>query len=195
MDNQINGYENHLSDSEARWFAIYTRFKGEKEAARLLQKKGIEAYVPVVRVVREYTRKRKVLDIPLIHCYAFVRIKNAEYVRVLETSNVVKFIKFSKNLISIPEREIQLLKRICQENPDVQVESLTFTPGQKVEIIGGNLTGIQGKLISQNGKNFLVELDHIGYGLHMEIEPALLRPMNKLKKENITAQSGIWDSR
>ena len=178
-----NGYENHLTDAESRWFAIYTRFRSEKEVARLLKQKGIEVYVPVVRVIRQYTRKRKVLDIPLINCYAFVKIKKKEYVSVLETNHVIKFIKFSANLISIPDREISLLKRICQENPEVQVESLSFSAGQKVEIIGGSLTGIRGKLIRQNGKNFLVELDHIGFGLQMEVEPAFLQPIGNLPKK------------
>ncbi|MCB0664254.1 MAG: UpxY family transcription antiterminator [Saprospiraceae bacterium] len=169
--------ENHLSADTPRWFAIYTKFKSEKEVARRLTKKGIECYVPINKVVRQYTRKRKVVDLPLINCYAFVNITRDQYVSVLETEYVIKFINFSKNLISIPDAEIDLLKRICQEAFDIEAQVMSYQKGKPVEIISGNLTGIKGKLVSDLGKNFLVELNYIGIGLQMEVDPAFLRPL------------------
>ena len=170
-------YENHLSDTEAKWFAVYTRYKAEKEVMRQLQRNDIEAYVPLNRQVRQYASKRKVVELPLMHCYVFVKIKKTQYVAVLETNNVVKFIRFSKNLISIPEREINLLKRICDTDLSVEAAAIEFIPGHPVEIIGGRLTGIQGKLIDQKNKIFLVELNQIGFGLRIELDPKLLKPL------------------
>lgn len=172
--------ENHLCDREAKWFAIYTRFKSEKEVVRLLARKGIEAYVPINRVVKEYTRKRKVVELPLIHCYVFVRIIKSQYVPVLETNNVLKFIRLSRNLVSIPQHEIDLLKRICRERMDIEISSGDLHKGQTVEIISGNLTGVRGTLIDRTGKNFLVELDYIGIGLQIEIDTKLLRPIGRM---------------
>ncbi|MCB0685915.1 MAG: UpxY family transcription antiterminator [Saprospiraceae bacterium] len=169
--------ENHLSDHTPKWFAIYTKFRAEKEVARRLTKRGIECYVPVNQVVRQYSRKRKVIDLPLINCYAFVKITRNQYVPVLETEYVIKFIHFSKNLIAIPDSEIQLLKRICLEIDEIETEEIAFKKGKPVEIISGNLTGIQGKLVSDLGKNFLVELQYIGIGLRVEIDPKLLKPL------------------
>lgn len=169
--------ENHLSEDTPRWFAIYTKFKSEKEVARRLSRKGIECYVPVNQVVRQYTRKRKVVDLPLINCYAFVKITRDQYVPVLETEYVSRFIHFSKNLISIPEEEINLLKRICQQITDIDTQEIPFQKGKPVEIISGNLTGIKGKLVCDLGKNFLVELNYIGIGLRMEVDPKLLKPL------------------
>ncbi len=173
--------ENHLSETSPRWFAIYTKFRSEKEVARRLGRKDIECYVPINRVVREYTRKRKIVELPLINCYAFVRITKDEYVPVLETEYVLRFIHFSRNLISIPDSEIDLLKRICQEVNDIQTEEVPFVKGLPVEIIGGNLTGVRGKLVSDLGKNFLIELEHIGIGLRVEVEPKLLKPLASWK--------------
>lgn len=169
--------ENHLSETEYRWFAVYTRFRSEKEVARKLKKKGIECYVPINRVMRQYTRKRKVVDLPLINCYAFVRITKDQYVPVLETEFVIRFIHFARNLISIPESEITLLKRICQEATDIETQELVFRKGKPVEIISGNLTGIQGKLVGDLGRNFLVELQYTGIGLRIEVDPKFLKPL------------------
>ena len=179
--------ENHLSDHAYKWFAISTRYKAEKEVARLLSKRGIECYVPINRVVRQYARKRKVVELPLIHCYAFVRIKKNEYVSVLETHHVVKFIHFSRNLVSIPDEEIHMLQRVCQEFDNIETEGISFQKWRPVEIIGGNLTGIRGKLIDCRGKNFLIELDHIGIGMRIEIDQHLLRPLSHRGDSTIEA--------
>ena len=183
METRLDRQENHLSDIQSRWFAVRTKFRSEKEVVRRLAKKGIEAYTPINRVVRQYKRKRKVIDLPLINSYIFVRIKRENYVQVLETQYVHRFISFSKNLVSIPQEEIDLLKRICQEISDIETENIPFQKGKPVEIISGNLTGIQGTLVDDLGKNFLVELEYIGIGLRLEIEPKYLKPMPGRKIE------------
>ncbi len=186
--------ETHLSEHEPKWFAIYTRYKAEKEVARLLAKKRIEAYVPLNRIVKQYVSKRKVVELPLINCYVFVRIVKDQYVPVLETNNVLKFIQFSGRIIAIPNDEIKLLQRICQEQLDIEVSETKFEKGKPVEIIGGNLTGVHGKLIAEKGKNFVVELDHIGWGLQMEIDPINIRPTNEtIEVKDKEAPGGLMD--
>ncbi len=185
--------ENHLSDQQPKWFAVYTRFKAEKEVVRRLQGRGIEAYVPLSRVVRQYVRKRRVVEKPLINCYVFTKITKPQYVRVLETANVIKFVKFSQNLVSIPDAEIDLLKRICQEQMEVEALPTEFVKGQPVEIIGGGLTGIHGKLVEDRGKNFVVQLEHIGFGLHMELDPSLLRAIGpRVEEEEEVMVKKYW---
>jgi len=170
-------YENHLDDREARWFAVYTRFKREKLIVKQLQEKGIEAYVPLQHLTRRYTRKIKHVEIPLISCYVFTRITKKDYIRVLETPDVVQFIRFSKNLIAIPEKEMQIMKRVVGENIEIEVEASKFVEGQPVEIISGNLTGLKGKLIDKGHKNFLVELENLSYTMRIHIDPDLLQPI------------------
>ncbi len=174
-------YENHLDPDEAKWFAVYTKYKREKLVCRHLEEKGITSYVPLQHHTRHYTRKIKQVTLPLISCYIFTKITRKEYVPVLETQDVVKFVQFSRNLIAIPENEIQLLKRICGEKLDLEVEPCSYHVGDHVEIISGNLTGLKGKLLRTGKKNFLVELAHIGYTLRMEIDPAILRKTSGLK--------------
>lgn len=187
--------ENHLSDNDFRWFAINTRYKAEKVVFQALQKKGVEAYLPINKVVREYTRKRKIVELPLINCYLFVRINKVQYNAVLETHHVIRFIRFANNLISIPEDEIELLRRICDERQNIQSEPLQFHAGQAVEIIGGNLTGVKGILAAQSGRNFVVELNHIGIGLHMEIDRRLLQPIRSNKSLVVQNSDDLWEER
>ena len=169
-------HENHLDAREARWFAVYARYKREKLVARRLQEKGIECYLPLQRLTRYYTRKVKHVELPLISGYLFTRITKPQYVPVLETPDVVQFVRFSRNLISIPESEIDIIRRVVGENVEVSAEPGRFQPGDEVEIIGGQLTGLKGILLERRSdKNFLIELESLGYSLLMQVDPALLR--------------------
>ncbi len=176
MAQAAENHEIHLDSKEARWFAVYTKYKREKLVRQMLERKGIEVYLPINKVTRRWTRKVKKVELPLISCYVFVKILKSEYIKVLETENVLSFVRFSKNLLSIPEKEIELMKRITGEIEGVEVTTSMLNIGDDVEIIAGNLTGLKGKLIKTEGnKKFVVELISIGYSLQMEIDPKLLR--------------------
>lgn len=173
-------YTNHLHASEPRWFAVYTSVKREKLAHKLLSQKGIHCYLPLLKVTRRYTRKIRTLQLPLISCYLFVKIVRSEYVPVLETEHVLRYIRFSKNLISIPEEEINLIKRVVGEDLPLDVAPTAWHEGDDVEVIAGNLTGLRGKLVALEGKkHFVVELQTLGYSLRMTIDPAHLHKLNK----------------
>ena len=48
--------------------------------------------------------------------------------------------------------------------------------GDQVEVVGGKLTGIKGRLVDKQGKKqMVVELENVGYSLKMNIDVSLLR--------------------
>lgn len=172
----VTSSENHLDNVEPRWFAVYTKFKREKMVQKRLQEQGIQAYLPIQSLTRRYDRKVKVVEMPLISCYVFTRITKKHYVSVLNTADVLNFVKFSQNLIAIPDREIQLLQRIVGEGIDLEVAPKGYQVGDEVEIVSGSLAGVRGILLEKaNPRNFLVELKSIGYSLHIQVEPGLLK--------------------
>jgi transcription antitermination factor NusG len=168
---------NQLHETEARWFAVKTRSKCEKAVAALLGKKQIVAYVPLVLTIRRYTRKVKKVEKPLIGCYVFVHIKKDAYVPVLETENVLDFVRFSRNPVAIPDEEIRILRRIVLES-DIELEALSGTvlPGDPIIVSAGPLTGLAGKVVKADGKRkFQVELESLGYALLITIDAQFIQ--------------------
>ncbi|MFT5386627.1 MAG: transcription antitermination factor NusG [Saprospiraceae bacterium] len=176
ISNTAEHYENHLDVVIPKWFAIYTHYKREKIAAKDLAKVGIQVYIPIQKVTRQYIRKVKKVELPLINHYVFVKITTREYTPVLQCPYVLNFVKFSKNLVSIPEEEIDLIKRILGEAESVQLDNIPFQKGDEVEVIGGNLTGLKGILIQKENNQYLsVRLTNIGISLNVSIAAHLLR--------------------
>ena len=166
---------NQLDEQDARWFAVYTRYKREKWVSKLLAEKGIECYVPLQKVTRRYTRKTKHLELPLISCYIFVKITKPHYISVLETPDVVRFVKIARDLIAIPEVEMEVMKRLVGEGIPLESRPSQLVVGDRVRVGKGNLVGLEGVLVQQeNGKQFLVELNQLGYQLLMSISESNL---------------------
>ncbi len=171
---------NQLSTTERRWFAVYTKFKCEKYVTDHLNKKGIEAYVPLVTRTRRYARKIKQYDVPLINCYVFVHIVKGQYIPTLETEYVMKFLRQGKDLLAIPQQEIDLLMRVAGDVEEVtELNNGAFIPGVEVEVVSGHLTGMRGKIVERAGKKtFTVELHSIGFELRIKIDIHLLKPVH-----------------
>ena len=167
---------NHLHESEPRWFAVHTRSKSEKFVQRMLTKKGIHAYLPLQKLLRRYTRSTRMVEKPLINSYVFVRIVKNQYVPVLETENVAGFVKFSRNMIAIPEEEIDILRRITLEDGlDVEAVPGQFSEGDSVEIAAGNLMCMKGRIVKLEGKRKMqIELGYLGYSLLITVDAVFL---------------------
>lgn len=172
---------NDLHESEYRWFVIYTKYKAEKHVIQNLAKKNIKAYTPLLTTIKKYTRKTKTYETPILNCYVFVYISQKEYISVLETPHVVNYVKLRKNLVAIPQHEIDLLKRIVGEFHDIAIAKENYKVGDQVEVISGNLTGLKGFLTNINGNNdFLINLEKSGFSLLINIDPKLIRPVTLL---------------
>lgn len=170
--------ENHLNETEAKWFAVHTRFKSEKMALKFLSSNDINAYLPIKNLSRHYGKKVRAVEMPLINSCVFVKIKKSEYVKVLETPYTAGFFKIGKNLLAIKEREIELIKKLIGEKIDVEVERKEYLVGDLVEVNSGPLMGLQGKLITINGKQKVaIELINSEFFLKISIDASLLKKL------------------
>lgn len=171
-----NTPENHLDKEIPKWFAVYTKYKREKVIKKELDRQDIKVYLPIQKITRIYASKRKMVELPLISCYIFVKITKSEYLRVLQAEGVVNFVRIAKNLISIPEREIEIMKQIVGEGIPVTAEPSRLQKGDAVEIVGGNLTGLKGVLVDNHGdKEVVINLESMGYSLRMTLDSKFLQ--------------------
>lgn len=167
---------NDLHPTTPRWFAVRTRSKSEKFVKRMLEKKGVLAYLPLQQFMRKYGRVKRLVEKPLINCYVFVQITAAQYVPVLETENVTGFVKFNKDLIAVPQAEIDIIRRVTlEEGLEITSETSAFATGDLVEISAGTLMGLKGRIVKKEGKhNFQIELTSLGLNLLISVDAAFL---------------------
>jgi transcription antitermination factor NusG len=168
---------------EHPWYAMYTKSRHEKKVMDLLQEKGIEAYVPLRKVLKQWSDRRKWVEEPLIRSYCFVRVNRKDYFEALNTHGAVRYVFFSGKPAPIPNRQIDTLRAVT--GADVEVECLTgiFTPGRIVRVTAGALCGLTGELISISGKKkVIIRIDHLEQVITVAISPLLLEPVGAGRK-------------
>ena len=163
-----------MKEQEGKWYAVFTKYKCEKYVRDQLRAKEVEVYVPLIKETKRYKTKIRKVEKPLISSYVFVKIELKNYVKVLEVQYVKGFLKIAKEMIAIPDREIEMMKRVVGEKIE-KVTNKVMSIGQKVEILSGSMTGMKGILVEVKGKkNFVVSLETIGFEINIQVDPKIL---------------------
>ncbi len=156
---------------EYYWYAVYTKSRAEKKAQKELQSKEVESFLPLQRKLRQWSDRKKWVEMPLIPGYLFVRISRKEYDLVLQSNFIVSYVRFEGKAALIPDFQIEFLKLMLkQDSVEVEISRDNFEPGQLIEVIAGPFIGLKGKLVSVSGKNKVaVELEQLGYSASVGI--------------------------
>lgn len=163
--------EKIISPNEYFWHAVYVKSRAEKKALSDLQAKNIEAFLPLQKKLRQWSDRKKWVDMPLIPGYLFVKVSRKEYDLALQSNHIVTYVRFEGSAAIIPERQIDYLKLLLkQDNMNIEIIQEKLEPGQTIEVVAGPLIGLRGKLIKRHGKNTVaIELENIGHSALIEI--------------------------
>jgi len=143
--------------AEPQWYAVHTRSQHEKFVVNLLEQRGIETFLPLISEVHRWSDRRKVVQLPLFSCYAFVRIRLLPelWYKVMQTNGVLRFVGSRGEGIPIPDSQIENIRALLSS--DVPYTLCPFLQvGQRVRIRGGALDGVEGLLTARNGERTLV---------------------------------------
>ncbi len=172
----MNSPSQHIDIDEAKWFAVRTGFRKEKYFVQQLLLQDVEAYVPIQEIRRVYKSRTKQVSLPLIPNYAFVKIRKADYVKVLRTIGFLAFVHFSGQIVSIPEREMEILKLVVAQEEELKCSAESLATGDWVEIKSGQLVGMKGQLVEEkSGTIYQVQLERLGFYLTIDVKSHLLR--------------------
>ena len=161
--------------STENWYAVYTKSRHEKQTATELKKQGVHVFLPLVKTIRQWSDRKKKIEVPLFNSYVFVKIDIKDQFYVLQADGAVKFIAFENKPVPIPEWQINNLKVLLNTNEKFEITFDDFEPGEEVTVNRGPLRGLRGKLIRYKGTNrVLISIDSINQSLIVDIHPALL---------------------
>lgn len=163
--------KDQISTSKHQWYAVMCKYRCEKRLMQEMAKDGIEAYVPIYGSLKQYASRKKYSEKALIPSHIFVKIVRSDYLNIIKRQHVYRFLNFSGIISSIPEHEIDLLKRVVGEKTEVRLVDVDYGIGDEVEIIGGDLTGLRGTLVEENNHNFKIALSTLGMGLMIFVDP------------------------
>ncbi len=157
--------------SEA-WYAIWTRSRHEHRVREQLEGKGYEAFLPTVARWSRWKDRKKKIDWPLFPGYCFARFDSRESLPILKCAGVVNIVSFDGAIASIPEHEIEAIRRLI-------ASELRYDPcplireGMMVEVVHGPLRGVSGRLVRKGAQaRLILAVDLIGQAVSVEVDAA-----------------------
>ena len=156
---------------DKQWHVLYVKSRTENKVYQSLLGKGVEVYLPLQRKLRQWSDRKKIIEMPLFPGYIFVKVSCLEYENVLKAKNAVCYITFEGKAAIVPPKDINALKQILkQDQIHVELTTEELTLGQKVEIVAGPLLGIQGELLEIKGKRKVgIRIRQINYTVVVEV--------------------------
>ena len=157
---------NGVALSKKRWLVAQVRIYHEKKTSERLTKMGIENYVPVQRKTHLWSDRRKQIDHIVIPMKIFVRVDAQEQKDVLMLSAVSRYMVLHGESAPavIPDTQMEKFKFMLDYSEEaVNMSNAPLSPGEKVRVIKGPLRGLEGELVTLNGKTKIaVRLDMLG---------------------------------
>ena len=158
-----------------KWYPVYTHAKAEKKAYTSLTAKGIEVYLPLHKKLKQWSDRKKWVEEPLIKSYIFVRIADNAQADVLMTKGIARFIYFSGEVASMPDKQIEELKLLMASSFELEVTEENLQPGEKVKIKAGPLKGLTGEMIAyRSQKQLLLRLESLGCSIIVNVAAAFI---------------------
>ena len=147
--------------SELHWYVLYTRSRAEEKVQKELSLRNYHVYLPLTRKLKVWrNRQKKLISHILFPNYIFIKTTCCKLNSIIQLPDIVSFINCSGEPSVVPDKEIDAIRNMIDYNIDISIEPV-FKTGERVKIVDGPLSGYEGILVEQKGKN--------RFGIHLEV--------------------------
>ncbi len=161
-----------ITEKDRNWYALYVKSRHEFIVESELRRKEVDAFLPSVRIARQWKDRKKFVDFPLFPGYLFVCIheRPEEYVNVLRTRGAVRFISGESGCpAQVSPEEIDSLRLIIESGQSIDIYP-RLREGAPVRVKRGPLTGAAGLIVKKLDQYiFVVNVDILGRSVGVKI--------------------------
>lgn len=161
---------------QAQWFALTVKPRHEKAASAYLDRKGLEAYLPLYKAQRRWSDRFREVEMCLFPGYVFCRFPFTNRLDVLNAPSVHSIVGFGDRETPLSEDEISSIRAILASGaPVLPWEYLKV--GERVRIIDGALRDVEGILVRERDAwRVVVNVELLQRSVAVEIDRDLVRP-------------------
>lgn len=138
-------------NGSVHWHALYVASRCEKVVATRLNALNIEAIVPTQKQWRQWSDRKKLMEVILFPNYVFLATDLKRREEPLKLKQVVQYVRFGGQIARLSKKEVELIRQIGNYTRPVEIISGTLSPGEMVEITSGPLHSFHGRILSVNG--------------------------------------------
>jgi len=171
------------------WLAVYIKFQHEKSAAKLLEKKEFEVFLPVYRTIHRWKDRKQPVVLPLFPCYLFLRTPIERKLEVLRTPGVQWIVENAGYACTVPNTDIEVIRRICSVGTQPRPHPF-LKKGDFVRVRSGPLAGTEGFFVQvKNGYRVVVSVALLQKSVAVEVDLAELEFLSAAHRTSPPSQA------
>ena len=181
-----------------KWFVFYTKSRQEKKVNDLLTKRGFDSYLPLQMVMRQWSDRKKKVEVPLFNSYIFVFVEEHMIQEVLQIPGIAWNIRLNGKPAVLHPKELETIKRFIETGLLIETsgQSEKFSVGERVKVMDGPLKGTYGILIDNHNKQFFsMLLESIGQVITVQIDPKIIRKLTEKELQALPPQKPFGPGR
>jgi transcription antitermination factor NusG len=160
------------------WFVFYTKSRHEKKVRDLLERNGFEVFLPMHKVLRQWSDRKKKVEVPLFNSYIFVLEEEHRIPEVLKTPGVSINIRVAGKPAVLRQEELDLVQRFIASGYFMETDALQrdeFKSGDQAKVIDGPLRGVVGTIFGETDDGKLsVLIEGINQVIRVKVKVELL---------------------
>lgn len=150
------------------WYVVYTKPKWEKKVAEQLRDKGIECYCPLITQVRQWSDRKKKVEVPLFNSYVFVQLPDSERNAVFQSVGVVRYLFWLGKPAIVRDEEISIIKKWLDPSEGNDVSVLSFEVGDTIQLDSGPFSSQKAIVQEVTNTHYVLVLESLGCVLKMK---------------------------
>ena len=153
-------------ENQKYWFAARTRDKQEFAVRKSLdklkseEKLDLDYYLPTRIVISQLKYRRKRSEVPVIRNLIFICATKQTACDISNVYNVQLFYMkdlCTHSMLVVPNKQMEDFMFVMDLNPDgVNFDNEPFAIGDKVKVVKGDFSGIEGEVATEANKTYVV---------------------------------------
>lgn len=144
------------------WYVVYTKPKWEKKVAEKLNQIGIECYCPVIAQLKQWSDRKKMIEVPLFNSYVFVQLPDTNRNAVFEVSGVIRYLFWLGKPAIVKDEEINIIRTSLS---DVKVSDVSVTSihvGDRIKLESGAFSNQEAVVQEITNTYYILVLESLG---------------------------------
>ncbi|KFF18288.1 UpxY family transcription antiterminator [Flavobacterium hydatis] len=144
------------------WYVVYTKPKWEKKVADQLNKIGITSYCPLITQIRQWSDRKKKVEVPLFNSYVFVQLGDLDRNLVFQTPGVIRYLFWLGKPAIVRDEEINVIKNSLNSPTISEVSVAPFKIGDKIKLDSGAFSNQDAIVQEISNTHYILVLESLG---------------------------------
>ena len=150
------------------WFVLITKPRSEKKVADRLVKNGLEVCCPLKTEIRQWSDRKKKVEVPLLPSMVLVQLDDADRNVVFQTPGVLRYLFWLGKPAVVSDKEVEILLEMKSHNLEVN-EVKRMDEGMEIELKGLGHEVEKGTVKYISGNQCWIVLHNLGYVIKLNI--------------------------